>query len=123
MERTDSLQDLVGNLWRLGRTPSEAEFQLLTGFETESPLAGGAAGMHRVASIDILRKMLLTQQAAQALSAAHQNASASAVDAPASGSQGASGASAPQIAHPVGVPSGACPVWKQGSIFREELYK
>ena len=99
MERNDSLQDLVGNLWKLGRTPSEAEFQLLTGLETESPLAG--AGMHRVASIDILRKMLLNQQAAQALSHAQAAATATAAELPGSGS---GSVSAP---HAVGLASGA----------------
>ena len=82
MERTDSLQDLVGNLWRLGRTPSEAEF-------TQFLAAGGAAaqqggegdsphalGMHRVASIDLLRKMILNQQAVMSQAQAAQAASA-----------------------------------------------
>ena len=27
MERTASVEDMVGNLWRLGRTPSQAEFE------------------------------------------------------------------------------------------------
>ena len=27
LERTASVEDMVGNLWRLGRTPSQAEFE------------------------------------------------------------------------------------------------
>ena len=27
MERTASVEDMVGNLWKLGRTPSQAEFE------------------------------------------------------------------------------------------------
>lgn len=84
-----------GNLWKIGRTPSEAEFQLLSGasLETESPMAAaggnplGAAslGMRRVASIDILRRMLLNQHnvLTQAQSAATATAAAEVLGAPA----------------------------------------
>ena len=59
--------------FRLGRTPSEAEF---TQFLSAGGLAPGGdgdmpgAGMHRVASIDLLRRMVLSQQAAISQAAA-----------------------------------------------------
>lgn len=59
--------------FRLGRTPSEAEF---TQFLSAGGLAPGGdgdmpgGGMHRVASIDLLRRMVLSQQAAISQAAA-----------------------------------------------------
>lgn len=111
---------LPGNIWKLGRTPSEAEFQLLSGagLETESPMAaaggnplGASLGMHRVASIDILRKMLLNQHTAltQAQAAATVTAAAEVLGAPAgqaglvaSGTAPVAGAARPATQHPRG---------------------
>ena len=89
MERTASVEDMVGNLWRLGRTPSQAEFEQFftniaqvgsqqnlaavaaqaqaagasNGGGAGAPAADGgpAAGIPRVASIDLLRKMIMNQ--------------------------------------------------------------
>jgi len=86
MERTASVEDMVGNLWRLGRTPSQAEFEQFfsniaqvgsqqnlaaaaqaaatanKGADT-GDAAAAAAGIPRVASIDLLRKMMMNQAA------------------------------------------------------------
>ena len=53
--------------FRLGRSPSEAEFTAFLNsgamsVEGESP----SMGMHRVASIDMLRRLIMTQQAVMA---------------------------------------------------------
>jgi len=61
--------------FRLGRTPSEAEFsQFLSANGLVAPPGEGGdvqgAGMHRVASIDLLRRMVLSQQAAISQAAA-----------------------------------------------------
>lgn len=89
MERTASVEDMVGNLWRLGRTPSQAEFekffsniaqvgsqQNLAAMAAQAQQAAGVAasasgaavdeggnatGIPRVASIDLLRKMMMNQ--------------------------------------------------------------
>ena len=77
MERTASVEDMVGNLWRLGRTPSQAEFeqffsniaqvgsqQNLAAQAAAQPETNGtdATGIPRVASIDLLRKMIMQGQ-------------------------------------------------------------
>jgi hypothetical protein len=80
---------MVGNLWRLGRTPSQAEFEMFfsnianvgsqqnlaaatmaqaqAGFPTAATALGEATnaegGIPRVASIDFLRKLIMNQQA------------------------------------------------------------
>ena len=86
IERTASVEDMVGNLWKLGRTPSQAEFeqffsniaqvgsqQNLAAMAQAAQAANGgtmpadavaATGMPRVASLDLLRK-LMAQQPAQ----------------------------------------------------------
>jgi len=62
MQRTASVDDMVGNLWRLGRTPSQAEFEQFfsniaqVGSQQNLALAGqeggeAANGIPRVASI------------------------------------------------------------------------
>ena len=61
------MEDLVTGLFgptasfsRLGRSPSEAEF---AAFLSMGALPEGeGAGLHRVASIDLLRRMILNQQ-------------------------------------------------------------
>ena len=79
LERTASVEDMVGNLWRLGRTPSQAEFEQFfsniaqVGSQQNLAAAAHAAatpnmgaeagaeaapGIPRVASIDLLRKMM-----------------------------------------------------------------
>ena len=84
MERTASVEDMVGNLWRLGRTPSQAEFEQffsnIAQVGSQQNLAAQAAaaqaaqaaqpetngtdatGIPRVASIDLLRKMIMQGQ-------------------------------------------------------------
>lgn len=116
LPRNDSLDNLVGNIWKLGRTPSESEFAFLTGASLdESPMASGGGagnplgaslGMHRVASIDILRKMLLNQHTAltQAQAAATVTAAAEVLAGPPPGSLGG-GTQAPVAAAPM--PAGA----------------
>lgn len=54
---------------RLGRSPSEAEFaQFLSAGAAAAGMEGGGEGnplgMHRVASIDLLRRLIMNQQAA-----------------------------------------------------------
>ena len=82
MERTASVEDMVGNLWKLGRTPSQAEFEQffsnIAQVGSQQNLAAaaqaaatanngatngdaGVAGIPRVASIDLLRKMMMNQ--------------------------------------------------------------
>ena len=72
MARPASMEDLVTGLFgptasfsRLGRSPSEAEFAQ---FLSMGQLAEGEGnlGMHRVASIDLLRRLIMNQQAAMA---------------------------------------------------------
>lgn len=97
IERTASVEDMVGNLWRLGRTPSQAEFeqffsniaqvgshQNLAAVAAQAQAAGvanggvvggvsgedlsnaaGSMGIPRVASIDLLRKMIMNQPGMQ----------------------------------------------------------
>jgi len=86
MERTASVEDMVGNLWRLGRTPSQAEFETFfsniaqvgsqgnlmaqaaaaQAAQAAQPETNGtdaaASGIPRVASIDLLRKMIMQGQ-------------------------------------------------------------
>jgi len=83
LERTASVEDMVGNLWRLGRTPSQAEFeqffsniaqagsqQNLTAAAQAAATANqgaeagaeAAPGIPRVASIVLLRKMMMNHQ-------------------------------------------------------------
>ena len=84
LERTASVEDMVGNLWRLGRTPSQAEFEQFfsniaqAGSQQNLAAAAQAAatanqgaeagdaeaapGIPRVASIDLLRKMMMNHQ-------------------------------------------------------------
>ena len=84
MERTASVEDMVGNLWQLGRTPSQAEFEQffsnIAQVGSQQNLAAQAAaaqaaqaaqpetngtdatGIPRVASIDLLRKMIMQGQ-------------------------------------------------------------
>ena len=82
MERTASVEDMVGNLWKLGRTPSQAEFEQffsnIAQVGSQQNLAAaaqaaatanngatngdaGVAGIPRVASIDLLRKTMMNQ--------------------------------------------------------------
>ena len=99
LTRPQSVEDLVGGLWKLGRTPSEAEFtQFLAaggaagggagGPDGESPTMQAAMGLHRVASIDLLRKMILNQQAAMTQAQAVVNAEQAQALAAASGLAG-----------------------------------
>ena len=83
MERTASVEDMVGNLWRRGRTPSQAEFEQFfsniaqagsqqnlaaaaqaaaTASRAPKPARKRLAGIPRVASIDLLRKMMMNHQ-------------------------------------------------------------
>ena len=82
LERTASVEDMVGNLWRLGRTPSQAEFEQFfsniaqagsqhlrraaqaaaTANQGAEAGAEAAPGIPRVASIDLLRKMTMNHQ-------------------------------------------------------------
>jgi len=69
------MEDLVTGLFgptasfsRLGRSPSEAEFAqfLSLGALPDGGAEGGNMGLHRVASIDMLRRLIMNQQAAMA---------------------------------------------------------
>jgi hypothetical protein len=119
LPRPQSVEDLVGGLWKLGRTPSEAEFtQFLSASgahqaggagQGDTPTMAGAAaaatlGMHRVASIDLLRKMILNQQAvmsqAQAAASASVAEHAGLAGVPLAGGASACRAAVPRAAPP-----------------------
>jgi len=75
MDRKHSVEDIVGGLWKLGRTDSEQQFQeFLSRIPStslmpneyggqEAPygaVEGGGGGLNRVASIDFLRRLIMT---------------------------------------------------------------
>mmetsp|Transcript_10692 Transcript_10692/g.65928 ORF Transcript_10692/g.65928 Transcript_10692/m.65928 type:complete len:272 (-) Transcript_10692:1695-2510(-) len=75
MDRKHSVEDIVGGLWKLGRTDSEQQFQdFLSRIPSSSLMPneyggqdapygnveGGSGGLNRVASIDFLRRLIMT---------------------------------------------------------------
>mmetsp|Transcript_38426 Transcript_38426/g.53338 ORF Transcript_38426/g.53338 Transcript_38426/m.53338 type:complete len:269 (+) Transcript_38426:183-989(+) len=78
LERVLSLDDIVGNLWKLGRTPSEDEFQK---FLVENGLDGEeisdglqVSSIPRVASLDLFRDLVLKNSASFQAALPGQNA-------------------------------------------------
>lgn len=74
MDRKNSVEDIVGGLWRLGRTDSEQQFQDFLsripstsamppdfGVQEGTYMGGeGNIGLNRVASIDLLRRLIMS---------------------------------------------------------------
>jgi hypothetical protein len=106
--------------FRLGRTPSEAEFSQFLSAGGLAPGGDGdmpGGGMHRVASIDLLRRMVMSQQAAisQAAAAgeAHGDAGHTPVATGLAGGALTAGACAPGALRGPGLPRGWGPVSTQ----------